>query len=160
MQGKLDRNEQIQIRKEAAMKLKSTPPRSSIPPLKLLTSAHRLRCDLPDFRRAAGRPCRFMPFGAGRAGMPFESRHCSRRELRGPCVDIRFVSLVEGPAPESRSIASAVREFGRTKRKSCVDGIMQARSKEEEVAKEEETMKTRSPKTLQMKMPTRESQGS
>lgn len=83
------------------------------------STIHLLRCDRPDFRRAAIPPCRFMPFNAGRAVMPFESLHCSRRELRGPCVDIRF-GEVEGPAPESSSIASSVKclleERGREER--------------------------------------------
>lgn len=49
-----------------------------------------LRLDRPDFRTAATIPCRFMPLDFGFADNPFESRHSSRREPRGPCVDIRF----------------------------------------------------------------------
>ena len=67
--------------------------------------SHRLRCDLPAFRRAATPPWRFMPREVGRAAMPFDARHCSRLELRGPCVDIRFELEAEDPAPSS-SIAS------------------------------------------------------
>ena len=52
-----------------------------------------------------------MPRDFGRAGRPLDARHCSRRELRGPCVDIRVsadADAEEEPAPESRSIVSVL----------------------------------------------------
>jgi hypothetical protein len=51
---------------------------------------HRRRCDRPGFRAAAIPPCLFMPLDLGRGVKPFEARHCSRLELRGPCVEIFF----------------------------------------------------------------------
>lgn len=84
---------------------------------------HRLRCDRPAFRRAASPPCRFMPFVLGCAGMPLDSRHCSRRDPRGPCVDIRVDDSFPAAAPESRSIASVTgREESRMRRRGGYDG--------------------------------------
>ena len=70
---------------------------------------HLLRCERPDFRFPAGRPCLFIPRDCGRAGIPFALRHSSLRELRGPCVDIRLAASVEEAAPVSTSIPSPVR---------------------------------------------------
>ena len=46
-----------------------------------------------------------MPFDLARAGIPFDARHCSRREFRGPCVDIFPVEKI---VDWSRSMPSIV----------------------------------------------------
>ena len=51
---------------------------------------HLLLLGRPGRTRAAIPPCRLRPFDFGRAGMPFDNRHSSRREPRGPWVDTRF----------------------------------------------------------------------
>lgn len=77
-----------------------------------------------------------MPFTFGRASSPFDARHSSRREPRGPCVDIFFAACavaVEGADPASSSMVSRVgsiyvkvsRENNKSERKG--DGVSSVR---------------------------------
>lgn len=76
------------------------------------TETHRLRCERPAFLRAAGTPWRFMVLLTfGRPTRPLDSRQDSRRELRGPCVDIRAVVLEDAPFA-SVSILSGRGDYG------------------------------------------------
>jgi len=68
-------------------------------------SYYRRRCGRPALRNAAIPPCRFIFRAFGRAGMPFDRRHCSLRELRGPCVLI-FLGIDDDDGVPSRSIVS------------------------------------------------------
>lgn len=45
---------------------------------------HLLRCERPDFRRAAGIPCLLIPRDGGLAESPFDFLHSSFRDPRGP----------------------------------------------------------------------------
>lgn len=56
---------------------------------KNIKEGYRLLLDLPAFLRAATPPWRFIPVGLGLAARPFDVRQSSRREPRGPCVEIR-----------------------------------------------------------------------
>lgn len=54
----------------------------------------RLLFGLPAFRLAATPPCRFIAFLLGLGVIPFDVRHSSRRECRGPWVDMRLAFSV------------------------------------------------------------------
>ena len=60
-----------------------------------------LLLERPPFRLAATPPCRFIPFLAGRATIPFDFLHSSLLELRAPCVDMRFDRGSESTCMES-----------------------------------------------------------
>ena len=69
---------------------------------------YRLRFGRPALRRAATVPWRFIPFLTGRADMPFDSLHCSRRELRGPWVLILVDFEILSTSMASRNIHSVL----------------------------------------------------
>jgi len=66
-------------------------------------TVYRRRFDLPDRYAAATTPCLLSLVDLRRGGKPFEALHSSRRELRGPCVEMRLSSVA---APPSNFIAS------------------------------------------------------
>lgn len=70
-----------------------------------MTTYHRRRDGRPDFRRAAGSPCRFILVDFGTGIMPFDFLHSSLREFLGPCVETRE-GFVDDLTESSSSMAS------------------------------------------------------